>query len=87
MNQVFNPYLPLYEYVPDGEPHVFGDRVYIYGSHDEAGGVIGTVSFALQEGIWTDVTVPIQAEDGEYALFFVYSGEGSFQLKEFTFQV
>ncbi len=32
--QVFNPYLPSYEYVPDGEPHVFGDRVYIYGSHD-----------------------------------------------------
>lgn len=34
MKQVFNPYLPSYEYVPDGEPHVFGDRVYIYGSHD-----------------------------------------------------
>lgn len=32
--QVFNPYLPLYEYVPDGEPHVFGDRIYVYGSHD-----------------------------------------------------
>ena len=33
-----NPYLPLWEYVPDGEPHVFGDRVYLYGSHDRAGG-------------------------------------------------
>ena len=32
--QAFNPYLPSYEYVPDGEPHVFGDRVYVYGSHD-----------------------------------------------------
>ena len=32
--QVFNPYLPDYEYIPDAEPHVFGDRVYIYGSHD-----------------------------------------------------
>lgn len=32
--QAFNPYLPSYEYVPDAEPHVFGDRVYIYGSHD-----------------------------------------------------
>lgn len=29
-----NPYLPEYEYIPDGEPHVFGDRVYVYGSHD-----------------------------------------------------
>ena len=32
-----NPLLPLDEYVPDGEPHVFGDRVYLYGSHDAAG--------------------------------------------------
>lgn len=29
-----NPFLPLTEYIPDGEPHVFGDRVYLYGSHD-----------------------------------------------------
>lgn len=29
-----NPYLPNHEYIPDGEPRVFGDRVYIYGSHD-----------------------------------------------------
>ncbi len=32
-----NPYLPLWEYIPDGEPRVFGDRVYVYGSHDRAG--------------------------------------------------
>lgn len=38
MEQIYNPYLPLWEYIPDGEPHVFGDRVYIYGSHDRAGG-------------------------------------------------
>lgn len=36
--QVFNPYLPADRCVPDGEPHVFGDRVYLYGSHDEEGG-------------------------------------------------
>ncbi len=36
-----NPYLPLYEYIPDGEPRIFGDRLYIYGSHDEAGGALG----------------------------------------------
>lgn len=29
-----NPYLPSWEYIPDGEPRVFGDRVYVYGSHD-----------------------------------------------------
>lgn len=36
-----NPFLPLWEYIPDAEPYVFEDpdhpgkyRVYIYGSHD-----------------------------------------------------
>ncbi len=38
MKQAFNPYLPFWETVPDGEPHVFGDRVYVYGSHDRRGG-------------------------------------------------
>lgn len=36
--QAFNPYLPLNVCIPDGEPHVFGDRVYVYGSHDREGG-------------------------------------------------
>ena len=36
--QVFNPFLPSWEYVPDGEPHVFGDRLYLYGSHDAFNG-------------------------------------------------
>lgn len=37
-NQVYNPFLPSYEYIPDGEPHIFGDRVYLYGSHDRFNG-------------------------------------------------
>ena len=36
--QIYNPYLPLENYIPDGEPHVFGDRVYVYGSHDAENG-------------------------------------------------
>ena len=36
--QAFNPYLPGWEYIPDGEPHVFGGRVYVYGSHDRFNG-------------------------------------------------
>jgi len=36
--QGFNPYLPSWEYIPDGEPYVFGDRVYVYGSHDRFNG-------------------------------------------------
>ena len=30
-----NPYLPKWEYIPDGEPHVFDGRLYIFGSHDK----------------------------------------------------
>lgn len=36
--QVFNPYLPSYEYIPDGEPYIFDNRLYIYGSHDRFNG-------------------------------------------------
>ena len=36
--QVYNPYMPTFEYVPDGEPHVFGGRIYLYGSHDRFDG-------------------------------------------------
>lgn len=35
--RAFNPYLPSWEHLPDAEPHVFGDRIYIYGSHDAFG--------------------------------------------------
>ena len=38
--QIMNPYLPLHEHIPDGEPHVFGDRVYVIGSHDREQGNI-----------------------------------------------
>jgi len=36
--QGFNPYLPSWEYIPDGEPYVFNNRVYVYGSHDRFNG-------------------------------------------------
>ncbi|WP_078549692.1 family 43 glycosylhydrolase [Litchfieldia alkalitelluris] len=36
--QGVNPYLPSWEYIPDAEPYVFNDRVYIYGSHDRFNG-------------------------------------------------
>ena len=36
--QAVNPYLPSYEYIPDGEPHIWGDRIYLYGSHDRFDG-------------------------------------------------
>lgn len=36
--QGLNPYLPSWEYIPDGEPYVFNDRIYVYGSHDRFDG-------------------------------------------------
>lgn len=33
-----SPFLPGWEYIPDGEPHIFGDRLYLFGSHDRFGG-------------------------------------------------
>jgi len=33
-----NPYLPINVYIPDGEPHVYNDRLYIFGSHDKERG-------------------------------------------------
>ncbi|MBO6158541.1 MAG: family 43 glycosylhydrolase [Firmicutes bacterium] len=35
---ITSPYLPGWEYIPDGEPHIFGDRLYIFGSHDRFNG-------------------------------------------------
>lgn len=37
---VLNPYLPEYEYIPDGEPRLFGGRVYVFGSHDSFQGYV-----------------------------------------------
>ncbi len=51
-----NPYLPLWEYIPDGEPYVFEDpdkpghqRVYIYGSHDSR----KTEYCGLEQVVWS----------------------------------
>lgn len=38
--QGYNPYLPSWEYIPDGEPYVFDGRVYVYGSHDYFNGYV-----------------------------------------------
>ncbi|MCI7275059.1 MAG: family 43 glycosylhydrolase [Lachnospiraceae bacterium] len=51
--QAYNPYLPSYEYVPDGEPHVFGDRVYLYGSHDRC----GSAGFCLNDYVCYSASV------------------------------
>ena len=36
--QITNPIFSFGVCIPDGEPHVFNGRVYVYGSHDLLGG-------------------------------------------------
>lgn len=38
LKQALNPFLPSWEYIPDGEPHIFGDCLYLFGSHDRFNG-------------------------------------------------
>ena len=52
-----NPFLPLWEYIPDGEPYVFEDpdnpgkeRVYVYGSHDI---LRGTRYCGRDQAVWS----------------------------------
>ena len=56
LTTVGNPYLPLWEHIPDGEPYVFEDpdqpgklRVYVYGSHD----VIKTDYCGRDQVVWS----------------------------------
>lgn len=51
-----NPFLPLWEHVPDAEPYVFEDpdnpghhRVYVYGSHD----VLGNAYCGRDQVVWS----------------------------------
>lgn len=45
MKRFFNPLLPGNEYLPDPEPRIFNNRIYIYGSHDKFNGI----SFCLND--------------------------------------
>jgi hypothetical protein len=59
LTTVGNPYLPLWEHIPDGEPYVFDDpenpgkqRVYIYGSHDN----LKTMYCGRDQVVWSAPT-------------------------------
>ena len=85
-NQVYNPYLPLTTYIPDGEPHVFGDRVYIYGSHDAEGNeVCGVLDLAFDEETWTVNKLTCSFSEGKHALYFGFRGEGKLEFRTFGF--
>lgn len=53
MGIVTNPFLPLNTYIPDGEPHVFDGRVYLFGSHDREAGD----SFCLEDYVFWSAPV------------------------------
>lgn len=65
-----NPFLPGYEYIPDGEPRVYGDRLYLYGSHDKAGSerfcdhILKVWSAPLNDlNTWTDHGIVLSTRD------------------------
>ena len=67
-----NPFLPSYEYIPDGSPRVFGDRLYLYGSHDKAGSerfcdyILKVWSAPLNDlNTWTDHGIMLASRDVE----------------------
>lgn len=69
-----NPYMPLWEHVPDGEPRVFTyngeERVYVYGSHDTKKTEYCGVDYVVWSAPTDDLTnwkchgVCYSAEDG-----------------------
>ena len=68
--QAANPFLPSYEYIPDGSPRVFGDRLYLYGSHDKAGSerfcdhILKVWSAPLSDlNTWTDHGIMLATRD------------------------
>ena len=64
----YNPFLPIDTYIADGEPHVFDDRVYLFGSHDkEAGDTFCMLSYEFFSapvndlGNWTSKGINYEA--------------------------
>lgn len=66
-----NPILPLNIYIADGEPKVFGDRVYLYGSHDLFDGGYCSYDYHVYSApvndltSWTDHGVCFESRRGD----------------------
>ena len=78
-----NPFLPFDTYIPDGEPKVFGDRVYLYGSYDLFGGgycssVYHTVSAPLTDLTdWTDHGVSFSVDGVPWSDAVLYAPDAA----------
>ena len=76
-----NPFLPFSLYIPDGEPKVFGDRLYLYGSFDLPCGeesycsdVYHAVSAPLSDLTrWTDHGVSFSSADVPWSRARLYA--------------
>ncbi len=74
-----NPFLPFSTYIPDGEPKVFGDRVYLYGSYDIFGeGYCSREYHVVSAPVcdltrWTDHGVSFRSEDVPWSDEFLYA--------------
>ena len=80
-----NPFLPFSTYIPDGEPKVFGDRVYLYGSYDIFGGgycsreyhvVSAPVSDLTR---WTDHGVGFSSDDVPWSNELLYAPDALYR--------
>ena len=66
-----NPLFPLNEYIPDGEAHVFGDRVYLYGSHDAE----NSDRFCVQDySVWSAPVSDLSSWSGRDYLYYFAAG-------------
>ena len=74
-----NPFLPFGTYIPDGEPKVFGDRVYLYGSYDRFNeGYCSRCYHAVSAPVsnltdWTDHGVSFTTDDVPWSDSLLYA--------------
>ena len=99
--QVFNPYLPSYEYIPDGA--TAGYRWFDFRTAKEISvETRGTAEgeFVVRDGRdgpvaaripvtpsedWQFHTAPLEIEKGKRALYFAYEGTGAADFRSFSF--
>lgn len=80
-----NPFLPFASYIPDGEPKVFGSRLYLYGSFDRFGSgycsdCYHVVSAPLEDlTSWTDHGISFSTADVPWSEALLYAPDVLFR--------
>ena len=79
-----NPFLPFSTYIADGEPKVFGERLYLYGSYDLFGGGYCSRQYHVLSaplsapGDWTDHGVSFTVDDVPWSDALLYAPDALF---------